>query len=77
MRKVGCRKERLITKEPSERGLLDGAILNETFQSTIKSTWIVRGIYRFKDQDAANRHQEEALYARMKFIKENSTVVDN
>jgi hypothetical protein len=67
MRTIGHRKERPITFSASTALLLEGARFNEEIHRlpTGHSTFIPKGVFRFKTHEAANQHQQTCLIEGM------------
>lgn len=63
MRAVGHRKEAPITFAASAALLAEGARFNDEIHRlpTGNSTFIPKGVYRYKSFDEANRHQQDCL----------------
>ena len=63
MRTIGHRKERPITFSASAALLLEGARFNDEIHRlpTGRSTFIPKGVFRFKTHEAANQHQQACL----------------
>ena len=63
MRTIGHRKERPITFSASATLLLEGARFNDEVHRlpTGRSTFIPKGVFRFKSHEAANLHQQACL----------------
>jgi hypothetical protein len=61
MKTVGSRHEPRITARPSGEALAAGARLSESLSHLAPSTFIPKGVYRFKSHDAANKHQQDCL----------------
>jgi len=63
MRTIGHRKERPITFSASATLLLEGARFNDEVHRlpTGRSTFIPKGVFRFKSHEAANQHQQACL----------------
>ncbi len=63
MRTIGHRKERPITFSASATLLLEGARFNDEIHRlpTGRSTFIPKGVFRFKSHEAANQHQQACL----------------
>ncbi len=63
MRTVGHRKERPITFSASASRLLEGARFNDEIHRlpTGNSTFIPKGLFRFKSHEEANPHQQACL----------------
>lgn len=60
-RQVGSRHEPQLSGAPTGALLKEGALFAETFIAFHTSTYIPKGVYRFKTHDEANRHQMESL----------------
>lgn len=67
MRIVGSRKERPVGQEASGTLLAAGARFNDEMHRlpTGNTTFIPKGIYRFRTHAEANRHQADCLAAGM------------
>ena len=67
MRTIGHRKERPITFSASATLLLEGARFNDEIHRlpTGNSTFIPKGVFRFKSHEAANQHQQACLIEGM------------
>lgn len=67
MRVHGKRRVRSITAKASGESLREGAIFNDELHKlpTGQSTFIPRGIYRFKTHEDAARHRDECELKRM------------
>jgi hypothetical protein len=67
MRIVGRRKERPISFSASAALLVEGARFNDEIHRlpTGNTTYIPKGLYRFKSFEEANRHQQDCLVAGM------------
>jgi len=61
MKTVGTRREPAVTREPSGDALAAGARFSETLAHLAPSTFIPKGIYRFKSHEEANKHQLDCL----------------
>ena len=61
MRQVGTRRERPLAYHASGELLAEGAHFNETVASLSRTTFIPKGIYRFRSHEEANRHKAEHL----------------
>ena len=73
MRTIGHRKERPITFSASASLLLEGARFNDEIHRlpTGRSTFIPKGVFRFKSHEAANQHQQACLIEGMAKIALN------
>ncbi len=67
MRTIGHRKERPISFSASAALLAEGARFNDEIHRlpTGKSTFIPKGVFRFKTHEDANRHQADCLVRGM------------
>lgn len=63
MRTIGHRKEHPITFSASAALLLEGARFNDEIHRlpTGNSTFIPKGLFRFKSHEEANQHQQACL----------------
>lgn len=67
MRAVGRRKERPISYWPSGELLAEGARFNDAIHRlpTGNTTFVPKGVYRFKTHEEANRHEAACLATGM------------
>ena len=67
MRIVGHRKEHPITFSASAALLAEGARFNDGIHRlpTGNTTFIPKGVFRFKSHEDANRHQQDCLVEGM------------
>ena len=67
MRIIGRRTQRPISFEACADALIEGARFNDEIHRlpTGNSTFIPKGVYRFKTHDDANRHQQDCFVAGM------------
>ena len=63
MRILGKRKIRTVSNEASSFLLKEGALFNDEIHKlpTGNTTFIPKGIYRYKTQEEANQHWEDCL----------------
>ena len=61
MKSVGSRREPPVTGQASGGALATGARFSESLAARAKSTFIPKGVYRFKTHEAMNKHQEDCL----------------
>lgn len=61
MKTIGSRRQSEISERASGEGLAQGARFSETIAHLTASTFIPKGIYRFKTHDAANKHQQDCV----------------
>lgn len=65
MRQVGARRERSISLSASGSLLIEGALFNEAISRLSPSTFVPKGVYRFRSHEAANQHAEDCLVRGM------------
>jgi hypothetical protein len=65
MRQVGTRRERPLAEHASGEFLAEGARFNEAVAGLAQTTFIPKGIYRFRSHAEANQHQERCLALSM------------
>ncbi len=61
MKTVGSRRQPEITARADGRSLAAAARFNESIARLAQSTFIPKGVYRFKSHEAANKHQQDCL----------------
>ena len=61
MKTVGTRREPPISGHASGEALSIGALFSESLSRLAPSTFIPKGVYRFKSHEAANKHQQDCL----------------
>ena len=61
MKTIGKRQQHRIRAQASGAALRAGALFSESIAQLSKSTFIPKGIYRFKTHEAANEHQSDSL----------------
>lgn len=61
MKQVGSRRERGLAAEASGLLLAEGARFSETVAHLTRTTFVPKGVYRFRSHEDANRHQEGCL----------------
>jgi hypothetical protein len=61
MKIIGSRRPPEIMANPSGEALAAGARFSESIAALAKSTFIPKGVYRFKSHEAMNKHQEDCL----------------
>jgi hypothetical protein len=61
MRQVGTRRERPLARHASGELLAEGARFSETVANLAKTTFIPKGVYRFRSHEEANLHDAEYL----------------
>jgi hypothetical protein len=65
MRTVGTRREQPVIAHPSGALLAEGARFNESIAHLARSTFVAKGVYRFKSHEEANRHELDCLIKGM------------
>jgi hypothetical protein len=65
MRQVGSRREQGLALNASGSLLAEGARFNEAVSRLSQSTFVPKGIYRFRSHEAANQHAEDCLVRGM------------
>lgn len=65
MRQVGLRREPAIVEQASGLLLIEGARFNEAIARLAGTTFVPKGVYRFKSHDEANRHEVDCLVRGM------------
>jgi hypothetical protein len=68
MRRVGSRRERPISLHASGKLLLEGALFNEAVSRLSTSTFVPKGVYRFRSHEAANQHAGDCLVRGMALL---------
>jgi len=61
MRTVGQRQERPIVMQADGTLLAEGARFSEAMAHLAQSTFIPKGVYRFRTHEDANKQQEDRL----------------
>ena len=61
MRQVGLRREPVLVERASGLLLAEGARFNEAISRLAPTTFVPKGVYRFKSHDEANRHELDCL----------------
>lgn len=61
MKVIGTRREPELSHDVSGEALAAGARFSESIAALAKSTFIPKGVYRFKSHEAMNKHQEDCL----------------
>ncbi len=61
MRFVGTRHPPQIERRANGAALADGARFSESLSHWVPSTFIPKGVYRFKSHQDANKHQQDCL----------------
>jgi hypothetical protein len=61
MKTIGHRRQPEISARANGEALIAGALFSESIAHLAKSTFIPKGVYRFKTHEAANKHQSDCL----------------
>jgi len=61
MRQVGARREPEMVERANGFLLAEGARFNEAISRLAPTTFMPKGVYRFRSHDAANRQQLDCL----------------
>ena len=61
MRQVGSRREPVVVEQASGLLLSEGARFNETLSRLARTTFVPKGVYRFRSHDEANRHELDCV----------------
>ena len=61
MRQVGSKRERELSVQASGALLAEGARFSESLARLAPTTFMPKGLYRFRTHDAANRHAQDCL----------------
>ena len=61
MRQVGVRREPAVEEQANGRLLAEGARFNEALARLAPSTFVPKGVYRFRTHDEANRQALDCL----------------
>lgn len=65
MKKIGARRERGIAELPDGLLLVEGAHFNEGLAGLAQTTFVPKGVYRFRSHADANRHYLDCLVSGM------------
>ena len=68
MRQVGRRREPEIVQQASGQLLMAGARFSEALSALAPSTFVPKGVYRFKSHADANQHQQDCLVRGMALL---------
>lgn len=62
MRQIGNRRQaEYLTAEAHARLLVQGAVFSQSVAHLTRSTFVLKGIYRFRTQEEANEHAVDCL----------------
>jgi len=61
VKQVGSRREREMSVQASGTWLAEGARFSESMAGLAPTTFIPKGVYRYRSHDAANRHAQDCL----------------
>jgi hypothetical protein len=73
MKTIGSRRQVVMTKQASGEALAEGARFSEAVAHLAKTTFIPKGLYRFKTHEAANKHQQDCLALGMGMLAAERT----
>ena len=65
MKQVGARREPEVVEHPDGSLLAAGARFNEAVAGLAPTTFIPKGVYRYKSHSDANRHVQDCLVQGM------------
>lgn len=65
MRQVGTRRERPLVARATGLLLAEGAGFNETVSGLSRSTFVPKGVYRYRSHEEANQHELDCLVRGM------------
>ena len=65
MKIIGKRRESTMTARAAGALLAEGARFSESISYLAKTTFIPKGVYRFKSHEAANQHEQDCLVRGM------------
>ena len=65
MRRVGSRCEPVVAEQASGVLLAEGARFNEAISRLAPTTFVPKGVYRYKTHEDANRHEMDCLVRGM------------
>jgi len=68
MKTIGNRQRPQIQARASGDALLTGALFSESIARLAGSTFVPKGVYRFKSHEAANQHQSDCLARGMALL---------
>jgi hypothetical protein len=68
MKTIGHRSEPELLSQANGAALAAGARFSEGIAHLAKSTFIPKGVYRFKTHEAANKHQQDCLARDMRLL---------
>lgn len=61
MKQVGSRRERELSHRASGALLAEGARFSESIAQLSPTTFMPKGLYRYRSHDAANQHAQDCL----------------
>jgi len=65
MKIIGKRRESVMTARAAGASLAEGARFSESISYLAKTTFVPKGVYRFKSHEAANQHAQDCLVRGM------------
>ena len=73
MKTIGSRRQVVMTERASGEAFAAGARFSEAVAQFAKTTFIPKGVYRFKTHEAANKHQQDCLTLGMGMLAAERT----
>jgi hypothetical protein len=73
MRQVGSRREPMLAVQASGILLAEGARFNELIAWLAPTTFVPKGLYRFRTHEEANRHEQDCLARGMGLLAAQRT----
>lgn len=64
-KQVGSRREQQLTAAASGILLAEGARFSESISHLSPTTFVPKGVYRFRSHEEANRHEQDCLVRGM------------
>lgn len=61
MRQVGTRREPMLVPQASGQLLAAAARFNESLARLTPTTFVPKGVYRYRSHEEANRHEQDCL----------------
>lgn len=65
MKRVGSRRERGLAIEANAALLREGARFSESISHLSPTTFVPKGVYRFRSHQEANQHEQDCLVRGM------------
>jgi hypothetical protein len=73
MKTIGSRRQVVMTERATGEALAEVARFSEAIAHLAKTTFIPKGVYRFKRHEAANKHQEDCVALAMGMLAAERT----